>query len=215
MAPLPRLVLLLLCLGCSVSCQRTPEPDRSPPPSSAAAAPSVSARPAPSAATSASAAASEPVMRPDALAWDVPSAWSRVEHPSPLRIATYRVARASGDPADAELTITRAGGSLEANIRRWKAQFRQAPGATTGLRRQQTVNGIVVTTIELRGTYLGRSSSDEPGAAAEPPRPDYAMVVVIAHLAGAPYFFKLVGPARTVDGARADLDVLVGSFRPK
>ncbi len=84
-----------------------------------------------------------------------------------------------------------------------------------GLRRQQTVNGIVVTTIELRGTYLGRSSSDEPAGPAEPPKPDYAMVVLIAHVAGAPYFFKLLGPARSVDGARSDLDVLLGSFRPK
>jgi len=132
-----------------------------------------------------------------------------------MRLATYRVPRAPGDSADAELTITRAGGSLEANIRRWKAQFQPAAVGTTGLRRQQTVNGIVVTIIELRGTYLGRSSSDEPATAAEPPRPGYAMVVVIAHVAGAPYFFKLLGPARSVDGARADLDVLVGSFRPK
>jgi hypothetical protein len=153
--------------------------------------------------------------RPSDLAWDVPSAWTRVAEPRPMRLATYRVPRAPGDPAEPELSITRAGGTLEANIQRWKAQFSRSPGATTGLRRQQTVNGIVVTILELRGTYLGRASSDEPAAAGEPPKADYAMVVVVAHLAGAPYFFKLLGPQRSVDAARADLDVLIGSFRPK
>ena len=199
-----------LALACLQGCKRQPEPEPTPAPTpSATARASATGSPLDAAPGSSSAA------RPSDLGWDVPSGWTRVAEPRPMRLATYRVPRAPGDAADPELTITRAGGTLEANIQRWKAQFSRAPGATTGLRRQQTVNGIVVTILELRGTYLGRSSTDEPAGPSEPPKADYAMVVVVAHVAGAPYFFKLVGPQRSVDAARADLDVLVGSFRPK
>jgi hypothetical protein len=207
--------LALTLLAGALACRRTPEPEPAPiasaPPATAAPAPSVSAAPS----ASGTAAARAAGLRPKDLAWDVPSAWIRVEQEGPLRLATYRAPRAAGDLADAELSVTRAGGSLEANVRRWKAQFRQAPGVSTGMRRQQTVHGIVVTTIELRGTYLGRGSSDQPTVPAEPPKRGYAMIVAIAHLEGAPLFFKLLGPAPSVDAARSDLDVLVGSFRPK
>jgi hypothetical protein len=128
-----------------------------------------------------------------------------------MRLATYRVPRAPGDRQDAELSVVQAGGSLDANIRRWQRQFQLAPG-TSGQRRQLTVNDLVVDVVELRGTYLG---SRKPGAPVTRPRPGWIMVVAVVPTAGGATFFKLLGPERTVDEARSDFDVLVGSIRPR
>jgi hypothetical protein len=57
------------------------------------------------------------------LAWEAPVRWQLVPNASPMRLATYRVPRAPGDGVDAELSVTQAGGSVEANAERWIGQF--------------------------------------------------------------------------------------------
>jgi hypothetical protein len=71
-----------------------------------------------------------------------------------MRIATYLVARAEGDPDDAEMSVSRVGGSVEANLGRWKAQF-DPPKADATKRFERQVAGLKVTIFETAGSYTG------------------------------------------------------------
>src|SRR6266851_1768289 len=63
---------------------------------------------------------------PPAIVWKVPSRWSVGPNPNTMRLATYHVPAAAGAADEAEATVTRAGGSTEANVQRWIGQFADA-----------------------------------------------------------------------------------------
>lgn len=140
------------------------------------------------------------------IVWKAPDAWTVVEHPSPMRLATYRIPKAEGDAEDGELTVTRVGGDVASNIQRWSKQFEGAPAPKTS---ERTAGGMKVTIVELEGTYSGMAM---PGQAAAAPKADYAMLAAIVEGDGDPHFFKLTGPKKTIDAARSGFDELVASF---
>ena len=132
------------------------------------------------------------------LTWKVPKRWTKVPNPSSMRLATYRV------PPDAEMSVTQAGGSVDANAERWIDQFDEA--ARKGARRTtRKVHGLDVTIVEVSGQYTGGMTADAGGAG-------FALVGVIVATPGMPHFFKLTGPAKTVAAARGEVDELVGSL---
>ena len=87
----------------------------------------------------------------DAVSWKVPEKWRTVPNPSTMRIATYRVPAAPGAD-EAEMSVARAGGSVDDNIERWVGQFQEAAKETRSVKK---VHGVKVTIVELGGTYLG------------------------------------------------------------
>jgi hypothetical protein len=134
------------------------------------------------------------------LTWKVPKRWIKVPSPSSMRLATYRV------PPDAEMSVTQAGGTVDANAERWIGQFDEA--ARKGARRTtRKVHGLDVTIVEVSGQYSGGMSADAGGAG-------FALVgVIVGTPQGAmPHFFKLTGPAKSVAAARGEVDELVGSL---
>jgi hypothetical protein len=137
--------------------------------------------------------------------WQAPRRWQPVANASTMRIATYRVPRAPGDPDDAELSITQAGGSVDANAERWIGQF-DASGQKAAKRSQRKVGLLEVTKVEVEGTYSGGMGKDSS------PRSGWALLGAIVLLPGMPVFFKLTGPARTVREARAEFDSTIGSL---
>jgi hypothetical protein len=122
-----------------------------------------------------------------------------------MRIATYRVPHAAGDSADAELSITQAGGSADANIERWIGQF-DAAGQKTAKRSARKVGTLDVAIVEVHGTYSGAMAMD--GA----PRAGWALLGAIVSTPDMPHFFKLTGPTKTVLAARGELDAMIGSL---
>ncbi|MDP9150388.1 MAG: hypothetical protein M3O36_10675 [Myxococcota bacterium] len=142
---------------------------------------------------------------PGRLEWQLPARWQTVANASPFRLATCRVPRAPGDDTDAELSITQAGGSVEANAERWIGQFDPA-GQKTAKRSTRRVGALDVAIVEVQGTYSGGMTKDAPGGAG------WALLGAIAATPGSPYFFKLTGPAKTVLASRREFDQLVSSF---
>src|SRR5213080_390657 len=65
------------------------------------------------------------------LRWTAPAGWSS-EAPRPMRAATYSVPPAPGDRAGGEVVINYfgpgQGGSVDANIERWKSQMQGPDG---------------------------------------------------------------------------------------
>jgi hypothetical protein len=140
--------------------------------------------------------------QPPAIAWTAPSSWQGQPNPNAMRLATYKV----GDGA--ELSVARAGGSVDANVDRWVAQFDGSPRAD---RSERQVHGLKVTVVRIAGTFLGAGMS-----ATTPEKHDgWAMLAAIVESAGSPYFFKLLGPADQVDRARPGFDALVASVTPR
>jgi hypothetical protein len=139
------------------------------------------------------------------IVWKAPEAWTVVNHPSPMRLATYRIPKAEGDAEDGEMTVTRVGGDVQSNIQRWSKQFEGAPAPKTS---ERTAGDMKVTIVELEGTFSGMAM---PGQAAATPKSDYAMLAAIVEGTGDPHFFKLTGPKKTVEAARGGFDELVAS----
>jgi hypothetical protein len=137
---------------------------------------------------------------PAAIEWTVPATWHTMPNPSSMRLATYSVPRAAGDPADADVSVTRAGGDTASNIERWTGQF---AGAEPPKPSVHTVRGLEVTVVELEGIYTNGMS---PGAK---PQPGWALLAAIVKTPGMPYFFKMTGPAATVRAARTAFTAMI------
>jgi hypothetical protein len=142
------------------------------------------------------------------LVWEAPPRWQKAPNASSMRMATYRVPRAAGDADDAELSITQAGGSVEANAARWVGQF-DAPSQAKAKRTTRKVGTFDVTVVEVEGTYSGGMGPDQGE------KKGWALLGAIVSTADKPYFFKLTGPARSVQGARAEFDKMIASLKPR
>lgn len=148
---------------------------------------------------------------PGEILWDVPKSWKEIPNPNAMRIATYLVARADGDPDDGEMSVSRVGGSVEANLQRWKAQFDPAKPDSTK-RFERTIAGLKVTIFETAGSYTGMVIRGQQAK----PRENWALVAAIVEVPGGdPWFFKLTGPEKTLAAARPDFESLANSVRPK
>jgi hypothetical protein len=199
-----RTLLLAAAIGL-VACTKTPEPEGSSPPARATestAAPTLKL-------PGAGATAPRPASGPADLTWDAPASWQKTENPSTMRKATYKIPKAGDDTEDAELSISQAGGSPEANISRWEGQFQDRAGATK--KEERRVGDLKVTIVELKGKFMGGGM---PGGPAIAPKPGWMMLGAIVETAQ-PHFFKLTGPEKTVTAARADFDKMIESLRGK
>jgi hypothetical protein len=139
------------------------------------------------------------------LEWKAPVRWQLVPNASPMRLATYRVPRAPGDTVDAELSVTQAGGSAEANAQRWIGQF-DPTGQRPARQTTRKVGSLDVLVVEVQGTFSGGMGSD--GKA----QPGWALLGAIVSSPGLPHFFKLTGPAKTVLAARAEFDAMLATL---
>jgi hypothetical protein len=145
------------------------------------------------------------------LSWKAPAGWSSDAHGSSMRLATYRIPKAAGDPEDAELAIfffgKDQGGPVVANVDRWLHQFSPDDAAAKPSMNIDQVNGVRVTRVSTEGTY----ASGMPGGPATPKR-GYALLGAIAEGPGGNVFFKLTGPRKTVHAARAQFETMVASL---
>lgn len=139
------------------------------------------------------------------LAWKTPARWQSVPNASTMRLATYKIPRAPGDAADAEMSVMQAGGTVDANVERWVGQF-DAEGQKTAKRTTKKVGALEVTIVEVEGTFSGGMGP------ASGPQAGSALLAAIVATPDMPHFFKMTGPAKTVKAARAELDALVASF---
>ena len=129
------------------------------------------------------------------LSWTAPTAW-KVDAPRPMRAATYKLPAAKGDAEEGECAVfyfgQGQGGSVEMNVQRWVGQFE---GARPPTQKKEKVARFDVTTLELEGTYLGGGGPMGPKTS----KPGYKLLGAIAEGPEGPVFFKLTGPAKTVE----------------
>ena len=101
------------------------------------------------------------------LHWTAPAGWTN-EGARPMRAATYRIAPAAGDKDGGECGVyffgAGQGGSVDANLERWKGQFKGPDGKVPPAKiAKRTINGLAVTTIDTSGEYSGMGGPMSPG----------------------------------------------------
>jgi hypothetical protein len=146
-------------------------------------------------------------LRLNAVTLTVPKGWGRKQARSSFIQAEFMLRRAEGDDADGRLTVSEAGGSIEANIERWQGQF----GGATDNSHQEVidVNGIKVTLVDLSGDYL-----DQPGPFAPAvKRSGYRMVAGIIPVNGQLHFVKAVGPHKTIQAHAEAIRAFIRSVK--
>jgi hypothetical protein len=143
------------------------------------------------------------------LKWTAPSGWKNLGSQS-MRAATYSIPSAAGDRDSAECAVyffgAGQGGSVEANIDRWKGQFRQPAAAQV---RKRTVHGLPVTTIDISGDYSGMGG---PMVTEKTVKSGYRLLGAIVESPGGNVFLKLTGPAKTVAASQQGFEQLLASF---
>lgn len=149
------------------------------------------------------------------ITYAVPTGWV-VEEPKSSamirRLAQFRLPRAEGDDADGQLVAIQAGGSVEANLERWRAQFsstdaEQAKGSTV----EVEVAGIRATVLTVYGTYSVPPFLRKGDGPAE--QPGQGMIGVVLETEPQMTFFKVTGGAATIEAHRAAVLELLASGR--
>jgi hypothetical protein len=145
------------------------------------------------------------------LSFDAPVAWKAVKPRSQMIQSQLTIAPAEGDQDPAEFTISAfrgGGGGVEANLKRWQSQFKDADGNPPKLD-QKTVKGknVDVTRAETAGHYY------PPPFTRLPDKPGYRLVGAIVQTADAGYYLKLIGPDKTVSAARPAFDKMLATIK--
>lgn len=151
------------------------------------------------------------------VAYTAPEGWV-AEHPSSnMRKAQFRLPGVAG-LEDGELVVFHfpgTGGSVQANLDRWYGQFKQPDGSATRDRaqpQQVQANGLNVTTVSVTGTFL-KSQSPMMMSGPFDEMPDYLMWAAIVETANGPWFFKAVGPQKTMEHWQPSFDAFVQTLR--
>jgi len=140
--------------------------------------------------------------------WVVPKSWVN-QVGSGMRYATYVVPGADTQN-DAECAVyyfgPGQGGGVDANLDRWSGEFEKIARQDN---KRREINGLKVATISLTGTFGGHAM--KPGEASGP-KPSWGMLGAIVTGPNGDVFFKLTGPATTIDKAKPAFEELLSSL---
>lgn len=146
-----------------------------------------------------------------------PLDWQSTTPTSTMRKAQFTLPRAAGDPEDAELVVFYfghgEGGTVEANLKRWYGQFAQPDSSASADKAQvtrDTADGMNLTMVDLDGTFIAPLMPGEPESYN---KPDFRMLAAVLETSEGPYFFKLVGPKKTIAQHAANFNALMKSAR--
>ncbi len=150
------------------------------------------------------------------LKFTAPTEWIVETPSSSSRQSQYKLPRIQGDSEDAQLIIYYfggGGGAPQANIDRWIGEFSGPNGkpVTDAKILHKTVNGLVVTTVDVKGTYA--SSMGMMMKSGSSAKTGERLLGAIAETASGPWFIKLTGPERTVAKWQPSFEAFLNSMR--
>lgn len=149
------------------------------------------------------------------VTFTVPDGWLAEVPNNPMRKGQYRLPGPAGDAEMAVFFFPGAGGSVDANLDRWYGQFKQPGGGQTKdkvVSESKEVNGLKVTVVYVTGTYLKSRDGSMMGGPVDE-MANYAMRAAIVETANGPWFYKAVGPQKTIDNWKKSFDDMVNTFK--
>ena len=100
------------------------------------------------------------------------------------------------------------GGSVDANIGRWKNQFQNADGtAAEPTRSKRVVAGASVTRVDLKGAWKGMGMGEAQNNSEQ--------LAAVIELPQETIYIRMVGPESTVEAARKDFEAMVDGLSPR
>lgn len=193
------LLLFALLPGCS------PKEPASPPP---AAAPPAAPATAPAARPASAGGGGRTISVPGAT-FVMPESWSSETPSSSMRLAQAAI---PGPGGDGQLAVfffgAGSGGDVEANLNRWAGQM-EADAAP--LRDGFILGTWEVSWIEVSGTLKPSTMGGGPTE----PQPGWILIGAVVEGEGGPWFFKVTGPAATIEAERKSFMDLLKSGRPQ
>ena len=148
------------------------------------------------------------------LSFEAPASFKSEKPKSAMRKAQFKLAAVEGDSEPAELVITafpNGAGTVEANIARWAGQFKNADGETPKPE-VKVVEGknVKITRVEVGGRYVAPVF---PGSSEVVDKPNFRLFGAIVQTDEAGYFFKMVGPDKTMKSGKDGFDSLLKSIK--
>jgi hypothetical protein len=140
-----------------------------------------------------------------------PSTWKSQKPTTPDRVYQFDIPKADGDKDDAHLIVfmfRNGGGSVDANIKRWKTMVKPADGAKesdTYKVSEFKVGDIKVTMLEANGTYLLKKRPFDPDEQPEA-MPNYRLVAGVLETNKGMYYIRMYGPQKTMEANRKGFD---------
>ena len=139
-----------------------------------------------------------------------PTSWVWTKPSMQFRTLQYSVPGEGDSTKQAELIVSvfvdGDGGPLDANIERWRNQFRVGDRPPEAKRSAKKVGPLDVELVELAGDYMAMGSPA--------PKRDFLQLAAIVQAEGRNVFFRLVGPTETVEANRASFEKLVDGIMP-
>jgi hypothetical protein len=144
----------------------------------------------------------------DNVSFTVPGGWvAKPIPPGGFIDAEFALPKAAGDDSDGRLTLSRAGGAVEANIDRWRGQFGGKPEKDEV--KTLDVAGVKVTWVDLAGQF-----NDSRGPMSPPKmKPGYRMLAAIIPAGDFSVFVKATGPQKTLEAHAETLKKFVQSAK--
>jgi hypothetical protein len=146
-------------------------------------------------------------VRFESLTLKAPKGWGRKAPQSTFILGEFVLPKVEGDGQDGRLTLSVAGGSVEANIDRWKDQFVGKPEKAQ--QEKIDVHGLAVTLVDLSGEYKDQKGPSAPAVK----RPDYRMIGAIIPVGEQLHFVKAVGPKKTMERHADDIKAFIRSAK--
>lgn len=147
----------------------------------------------------------------------VPGDWKKEKPKNTFRQAQFKLPRAEGDAADAELYVSdQVIGKTDDDIfKRWKKLFVPPRGQTLeDIAKTETVKSGKVTLVylDVQGTYLEKEKPIDPDNKAVQ-RPNYRMIRVLVKTKDDVNYVSVTGPAKTVEQHKKALDEWLKSLK--
>ena len=147
------------------------------------------------------------------ITFKAPAAWKSERPSNAMRKAQIKVSPVTGDEDPAELVITQLSGEaggMAQNIKRWESQFLDGEKATPKAKvEEKKGTNVDVTRIEIAGRYVAAMM---PGQAGKNDKPNYRLLGAIVMTKDSSYFFKMVGPEKTVAASAKAFDAMIESM---
>lgn len=144
-----------------------------------------------------------------------PANWVSKQPKSNIVEYEFEVPVAEGDEIPGRVTVMGAGGGIEANIDRWKGQFKTPEnGEVKAEVKQIEAAGQPVHIVEIKGTYLDKPGPFVPGPGIE--RENYTMLgAIIATKEDGQYFVKAYGPTKTMTATTESFKKMIEGLSAK
>lgn len=147
------------------------------------------------------------------LKWTAPASWKKTGGTTDMRAATYTIPAAAGDKDSAECVVyffgAGGGGTVEANIDRWKGQVVSGGKPAAAKVAKKTVHGMTVTSVDSSGDYMGMGG---PMAKEKSVKSGYRLLGAVIEGRGGNVFLKFTGPTKTIAANEAAFQQMVSSF---